>query len=104
MTEYIIPLPDKTAPLSAQSVSLEGRSYVFAFDWNSRTDRWTLTLTTEDGDPVLEGAVLCIGVDILRTIPTSLDYAPPGQMWLVGDDDPRLDTIQGAALFYITST
>jgi hypothetical protein len=102
MTEWVIPLPNETEPSVTQSVSLSGRTYVFGIDWNSRTDRWTIRLTTEDGTRILDGALLCMGVDILRTIPSTLDYVPPGALWLGGYDDPTLETTKGVTLFYIT--
>ena len=102
MPVWSIPLPNETTPSVTQSVSLSGRTYVFGIDWNSRTDRWTIMLTTEDGTRILDGALLCMGVDILRTIPSTLDYVPPGQLWLGGDDDPTLETTTGVTLFYVT--
>ena len=102
MPVWSIPLPNETTPSVTQSVSLSGRTYVFGIDWNSRTDRWTIRLTTEDGVRILDGAILGIGVDILRTIPSTLDYVPPGQLWLGGDDDPTLETTTGVTLFYVT--
>ena len=98
-----IPLPDATEPNITQTVSLEGRAYVFGIDWNSRTDRWTMRLATEDGDEILSGALLMLNVDILRTIPNTLDYVPPGQLIAGGIDDPNLETTNTMALFYIPS-
>ena len=97
----VIPLPTKDQPFTSQSVPLDGRTYLFTFDWNSRTDRWTLSLSTEDETEILNGALLCMGVDLLRTIPATLDYVPPGQMYLGGDGDPTLETIGNVSLFYI---
>lgn len=97
---FVIPLPDATEPDITQSVSLEGRNYVFTFDWNSRTNRWTLSLATDDGIEVLNGALLMLGVDILRTVPGTLDSVPPGQLVAGGVDDPDLESINGTALFY----
>ena len=99
----VIPLPDATEPNVTQTVSLEGRRYVFGIDWNSRTDRWTLSLTTEGGDEILSGALLALYVDILRTIPNTLDYVPPGQLIAGGADDPNLETTNAISLFYIPS-
>lgn len=98
-----IPLPDPSRPRVTQSVTLEGRSYVFSFVWNSRTDRWSLGIATEDGDQIINGALLQVGVDILRTIPATLDYVPPGQLYLAGDNDPSLTTMSGVSLFYVPS-
>lgn len=99
----VIPIPDATEPLITQTVSLEGRAYIFRFDWNSRSDRWTLSLSTEDGDDILSGAVLVLNLDLLRTIPSTLDYVPPGQLIAGGVDDPNLETTNEMALFYIPS-
>lgn len=101
MSVFSIPLPDQNEPHITQSVSLDGRAYLMELNWNSRTDRWTLGLSTEDGDAILSGALLCVGTDLLRTIPATLESVPPGQLILGGLDDPTLETMGDAALFYI---
>ena len=98
-----IALPNENEPAVTQTVSLEGRSYVFTLDWNSRTDRWTISLATEAGQEVLNGALLQVGIDILRTIPNTLDYVPPGRLYLGGTDDPTLVSMPSVALFYVPS-
>jgi hypothetical protein len=102
-TIFSIPLPTKDEPFLTQSTALEGRSYKITYNWNSRSDRWSFSIATEDGDRILDGAVLQVGVDILRTIPSTLDYVPPGELYLVGQDDPTLTTIDSVSLVYITS-
>jgi hypothetical protein len=96
-----IPLP--THPFTTQSTSLEGRSYKLTFDWNSRSDRWSLDIATEDGDAVINGAVLVIGIDLLRTVPNTLDTVPPGELYLAGQDDPTLETISTVSMIYVPS-
>jgi hypothetical protein len=86
-----------------QSTSLDGRSYKLTFDWNSRTDRWSLGMATEDGDAVFSGATLAIGIDLLRTMPGTLAIVPDGQMYLMGTDDPTLETIGDVSLIYVPS-
>jgi hypothetical protein len=98
-----IQLPSSSEPFVTQSVSLEGRTYVLTFDWNSRSDRWSFSIATEAGQAILNGAMLQVGVDLLRTIPDTLDYVPPGQLVLAGKDDPTLDTIGSVSLFYVPS-
>ena len=98
-----IPLPTSDQPYRTQSTSLEGRSYKLTFDWNSRTDRWTMDIATEDGDRILDGAVLAVGIDLLRTVPNTLDTVPPGELFLVGTDDPTLETISSVSLIYVPS-
>lgn len=95
-----IPLPNETEPSVTQSVSLSGRSYVFGINWNSRTDRWTVSLVDIEGTRIIDGMLLGIGVDLLRTVPSTLDHVPPGELWLGGDDDPALGTMSGVTLFY----
>jgi hypothetical protein len=102
MANWSIPLPDETEPSVTQSIELSGRTYVFSIDWNSRTDRWTVGLVDEDGTRVIDGAILGMGVDLLRTVPSTFDHVPPGQLWLGGDDDPTLITTNAVTLFYIT--
>jgi hypothetical protein len=100
---WSIPLPDDSTPSVTQSVSLSGRSYVFGIDWNSRTDRWTVGLLAQDGTEIINGMLLGMGVDLLRTVPSTLDHVPPGQLWLGGADDPTLETTNEVTLFYITA-
>jgi len=70
---------------------------------NSEADRWTLHITTADGTRILDGALLAMNVDLLRTIPATFAYVPPGTLFLGGVDDPTLDTIDNAILFYAES-
>ncbi len=95
-----IPLPTSEEPHLVQTTQLEGQSYVFEFNWNSRIDRWTLHLKNIDGAAILNGALLCIGVELLRTIPSTLGYVPPGILYVAGADDPTLDTIGESFLIY----
>jgi len=98
-----VPLPTSDQPFLTQTTTLEGRSYQFTFDWNSRLDRWSFDLAIEDGAAILTGGLLCTEIDLLKTIPSTLDTAPPGQLVLVGDGDPTLDTIGNVSLIYVTS-
>jgi hypothetical protein len=75
---------------------------VFGIDWNSRTDRWTVGLSSQDGTQIINGMLLGMGVDLLRTVPSTFDHVPPGQLWLGGTDDPTLETANEVTLFYIT--
>lgn len=100
MSTLALPLPTSSQPHLVQTCQLEGQTYVFEFDWNSRSDRWTLRLSNSDGTRILDGAILCCGVDLLRTVPSTLSYAPPGTLYLGGGIDPTLDTIGGVSLLY----
>lgn len=103
LANWSIRLPGSDSPSVTQSVSLSGRTYVFGIDWNSRTDRWTVRLADLDGAQVINGMLLCMGVDMLRTVPSTLEHVPPGSLWLGGMDDPTLETTSSVTLFYITA-
>jgi hypothetical protein len=98
-----IPLPTSEEALVTQVTQLEGASYRFTFNFNSRTDRWSLGLATESGEQIIDGALLCMGIDLLRTVPSTLSTSPPGQLYVVGTDDPTLLTISQVDLIYLTS-
>jgi hypothetical protein len=98
-----IPLPTSDQPFTTQSTSLEGRSYKVTLNWNSRTDRWSMSMATEDGDSIITGAALAIGIDLLRTVPGTLDIVPPGELFLAGTDDPTLATISTVSMIYVPS-
>jgi hypothetical protein len=100
MATLSLPLPTSDEPHLVQTTQLEGQTYRFEFNWNSRTDRWTLGITNVDGTSILEGALLGIGVDILSTIPNTFDYVPPGVLYVAGKNDPTLATIGNAYLIY----
>ena len=102
MATWSIPLPNETSPSVTQSVSLSGRSYVFTIDWNSRTDRWSVGLADIEGTAIINGMLLGMGVDLLRTIPSTLDHVPPGELWLGGEGDPTLGAMKTVTLFYLT--
>lgn len=102
MSEVVIPLPTTEEPAITQTVSLDGQSYVLGFDWNSRTDRWTFSMSSEDGTVIINGAALVLGIDLLRTVPGTFDYVPAGQLIAGGPDDPTLETIGAVRLFYIS--
>ena len=104
MATLVLPLPTTYEPHLVQTTQLEGQSYVFEFNWNSRTDRWSFSITNIDGTRILDGALLGMGVDYLRTVPSTLSYVPPGKLGLVGPDDPTIDTIGNCFLLYIEST
>jgi hypothetical protein len=100
MASLSLPLPTRNDPHLVQTTQLEGQSYVFEFNWNSRTDRWSLSIINTDGTRILDGAILGLGVDLLRTVPDTLAYVPPGVLFVAGQDDPTLETIEDVFLIY----
>ena len=104
MAYVSIPLPTTDQPHVLQSTTLEGVSYQFVFDWNSRTDRWTMSIYNEDNTPIVTGVTLAIGIDLLSVIPWTRANVPSGFLYLAGVDDPTLETIGDVSLIYIEST
>jgi len=100
MAFWSIGLPDESTPYVTQSVEMSGRTYVFTIDWNSRSNRWTVGLADIEGTRIIDGMLLCIGVDLLRTIPSTLDHVPPGSLFLNGPDDPDFGTMNAVTLYY----
>ena len=103
MATLSLPLPTSDEPHLVQTTQLEGQTYLFEFNWNSRTDRWSISIVNSDGTRILDGAILAVGTDLLRTIPNTFSYVPPGTLYAAGDDDPTLETIGNSFLFYVES-
>lgn len=101
MSTRVIGLPSSSETHVRQAVTLGGRSYLMSLDYNSRTDRWTVGLSTETGVEIIRGALLAVGVDLVRTIPITLADTPQGVLMLGGADDPTEDSIANSALFFI---
>jgi len=100
MAQFSIPLPARDEPHRIQSTQLEGQTYTFEFNWNSRTDRWSLSIANTDGTRVLDGAILAMGIDLLRTVPGTFAHVPPGILFVGGEDEPTLETIGNHVLIY----
>lgn len=94
-----VPLPSTEQPLRLQATSLNGTPFKIRFDWNSRTERWSFSLFTNNETPLLVGGHLSAGIDLFRTI--SDDLRPTGELRLVDIDEPTLDTIGTASLIYL---
>ena len=66
-----------------QQVALEGAEYTLVLDWNARAGVWSLTMRTQDGEPIIEGHPLVVNRPVLRSIPRSVGLRPPGELVLV---------------------
>lgn len=98
-----IPLPTSEQPISTQRTSLDGVSYRIDWRWNGRVSRWYWSLYDSDDAPVIQGRPLVAGWPLLHTC--TAENAPPGELWLftTDDEDPDLDGIESASLFYFTA-
>jgi hypothetical protein len=83
-------------------VNLDEKPYVLTYDWNSRTDRWSLTIEDSDGDLLVAGITLVPSIDLLRTVAS--DARPGGALILYTFDSlaPTLETINKVQLLYVT--
>lgn len=100
MAQLSLPLPTSDEPHLIQSTQLEGQTYTFEFNWNSRIDRWSLSISNTDGTRVLDGATLAMGIDLLRTVPSTFAHVPPGILFVGGEEEPTLATIGNNVLIY----
>jgi len=98
---YDIPTPTASEAHSRQTTALSGVDYIIKFDWSSRIGAWTFDLLLADGTPLLQGAVLVPGWDVMRTLATL--GRPPGILAVVTTDGepPTLDGLESAQLIYL---
>lgn len=84
----LIPLPDAKGGAFSQRSRLGERDYVITYRHNSRTDTWTLDLssvgTAGEIIPVMTGKKLFCGHELLRQC--TEDTRPPGTMFVVNLD------------------
>ncbi len=81
-------IPTSSDPHYVQTTSLDGTAYTLTFKWNRRAERWSLTLGTADGEPIIEGIALVTGCDLLKGY-RYLPECPPGILVCspLGSDD-----------------
>jgi len=84
-----------------QRTELDGEEWLLTFRWNSRIDRWFLSITALDGTPVLTGVQVGLDVPLNRRAVGG----PPGPIFATsfsGDDPPGLlDLGDRVRLFYL---
>lgn len=56
------------APHQRQTTTLGGRRYILALDWIQRIQRWTISISTEDGALLLAGKGLAVEADLLKQV------------------------------------
>lgn len=56
-----------------ERLPLDGREYVFHFQYNQREDRWYLNILDQDSTPIVHGVKIVVGYPLTRyTLPGSL--------------------------------
>ncbi|MCH7305631.1 hypothetical protein MMP74_14805 [Acinetobacter sp. NIPH 1869] len=58
-------LPLINVPSQEFIIQLGEKKFQFKLDLNTRTDLWSLSISTESGEPLLQGIALVLGVDFL---------------------------------------
>src|SRR5690242_7133103 len=89
MATILIPVP-LDAAYSTQRVRLEGSDYVFDLAYNQREDRWYLSISDSESNPVVSGVKLVTNFPLLRRYHSNT-AVPPGELMcvsLTGDDSP----------------
>lgn len=68
-------------PHYEQVTALDGRTYRFRFDFNSRAGRWSLTVLSDSGAVLAAGVALVEGSPLLRY--HSPRPLPPGRLFVL---------------------
>jgi hypothetical protein len=77
-----IPVTNQYPAYSFQ-VELEGVLYLLDFHYNSRMERWIMSIYSESNDPVLMGIPLLTGWSHIGSFQTSLK--PPGEFLCIDE-------------------
>lgn len=82
-------IPTTSDPYYVQRTDLEGREYVFSFDWSTREQVWYMSLLdSEETEIVCSVKLVCDWPLLFRLASTA---APPGQFLVISkttDDSP----------------
>jgi hypothetical protein len=85
--------PISGVPYQKQRTILDGKEFQIEWKYNERTDSWTISLdaigdaTQEEPTPVLTGAKVFIGYDILRRC--RHEMRPGGKLFCMSSDNTR---------------
>lgn len=83
----VLKLPFREFSSYTVTVTLDRKSYIFEFNWNSRTSYWTYSIfiNSEEKIPVIEGRLLRINVPLLDQY-KAYPNIPQGLMLVVRPD------------------
>lgn len=93
----------------AYTTFLEGVQVGFVFKTNKPDDSWFFDITTPNGEPVVMGLGLAVGLDLLFPYRSKGSLIPPGILYCVDlsgeGSDPSLESFQNKThvLRYMTS-
>jgi len=83
MATLILPVTNTPANYSF-NVDLEGVNYYFDFKWNGRFERWIMTISDDEQNPLQAGISLETGIDLLALVRS--DDLPPGNLVLISEN------------------
>jgi hypothetical protein len=88
MPEVIPTSFDPAVPFYQQETTLEGRSYLLTFRFNTRANKWFLDIADESGSPIAEGDTIVANWPLFRKVVDS--RLPPGMLLALdrSHDDP----------------
>lgn len=95
-------------PLYEERVRLEGRDYVFLFDWHDRSQRYYMSIQDLEGNPLISGVRVLANVGLITRKHFNPNL-PPGELFAIDQEQggvpPSLyDFGTRVKLFYFEST
>ena len=101
----LLQLPTTADPFYAFSADLDGTEYAFRMAYNSREDRWYLSVYTSTGEPIALSVKLVANWPLLNRKAWD-ERAPKGVLYVSGSSPPGLEDLAPGArcqLVYLTS-
>jgi hypothetical protein len=101
----VLVLPTRAdAPYYDFEIELEQRSFLFTFRWNARDDAWIFDLATGDGEAILSGRKVTLGMPLLARFRDA--RLPAGDLLALDttgqDVEPGLEELGGrVVLLYV---
>jgi len=92
MSFSTVPCTPNGSSCWTQRTALDGTDFVLRFDWSQRTGQWLLTVSDQDGVPIVSGRALTTGTLPLRGVRDS--RRPKGE--LVIEDTTQKNTLDPA--------
>lgn len=105
MPQNVIPTERETRGNYSQRTVLDGREYLLLFRWNQREGRWYLTISDQDGAPIVSGVKIVVNFPLITNRIVDA-RRPPGEIFATdttgADIDPGLDDLGSrVVLIYI---
>jgi hypothetical protein len=82
----MVTIPVANAPHQIMTVTLDGQPYRFTFIYNSREDRWYMSIGNSSGEVIVAGIKLVVSNELIRQY-EAYDL-PPGAMYVISTHSP----------------